>query len=155
MGSPPFFTLLSLCFLKQEWDFPHKSLYLMFGWSQHTVYTHTSIIVEIERRMTCLANRSCFGLPGFWLNEKSSLHLKKKPSCYGINHIMFLPLCPIFCLSLSFIQLFPETGPRQGGTRVTILGENLGLQFRDIQMGVRVGKVPCMPVEEEYISAER
>lgn len=68
---------------------------------------------------------------------------------------MFLPLCPIFCLSLSFIQLFPETGPRQGGTRVTILGENLGLQFRDIQMGVRVGKVPCMPVEEEYISAER
>lgn len=59
------------------------------------------------------------------------------------------------CLSLSFIQLFPETGPRQGGTRVTILGENLGLQFRDIQMGVRVGKVPCIPVEEEYVSAER
>ncbi|CAF91238.1 unnamed protein product, partial [Tetraodon nigroviridis] len=52
-------------------------------------------------------------------------------------------------------QLFPETGPRQGGTRVTILGENLGLQFRDIQMGVRVGKIPCMPVEEEYVSAER
>ena len=58
-------------------------------------------------------------------------------------------------LHLLLIQLFPETGPRQGGTRVTILGENLGLQFRDIQMGVRLGKVPCVPVEEEYVSAER
>lgn len=54
-----------------------------------------------------------------------------------------------------YVQLFPETGPRQGGTRVTILGENLGLQFRDIQMGVRLGKVPCVPIEEEYVSAER
>ncbi|TWW56340.1 Plexin-A1 Semaphorin receptor NOV [Takifugu flavidus] len=69
------------------------------------------------------------------------------------NHIIILPLCLVF--SLSFTQLFPETGPRQGGTRVTILGENLGLQFRDIQMGVRVGKVPCLPVEEEYVSAEK
>lgn len=56
---------------------------------------------------------------------------------------------------LLLVQLFPETGPRQGGTRVTILGENLGLQFRDIQMGVRLGKVPCVPIEEEYVSAER
>ncbi|XP_045076533.1 plexin-A1-like, partial [Coregonus clupeaformis] len=51
--------------------------------------------------------------------------------------------------------LFPETGPRQGGTMLTITGENLGLQFRDIQTGVRLGKVPCIPFEEEYISAER
>uniref|UniRef100_A0A672N3R0 Plexin-A1 n=1 Tax=Sinocyclocheilus grahami TaxID=75366 RepID=A0A672N3R0_SINGR len=47
------------------------------------------------------------------------------------------------------------TGPRQGGTRLTITGENLGLQFRDIMTGVRLGKVPCVPIEEEYISAER
>lgn len=53
------------------------------------------------------------------------------------------------------VQLFPETGPRQGGTRVTIWGENLGLQFRDIQTGVKLGKVPCVPVEDEYVSAER
>lgn len=61
----------------------------------------------------------------------------------------FLPPC-VFVL-----QLFPETGPRQGGTRLTITGENLGLQFRDIQTGVRLGKVPCIPIEEEYISSER
>ncbi|TMS16150.1 Plexin-A1 [Larimichthys crocea] len=59
------------------------------------------------------------------------------------------------CTHPKITKLFPETGPRQGGTRVTILGENLGLQFRDIQMGVRLGKVPCVPIEDEYVSAER
>lgn len=52
-------------------------------------------------------------------------------------------------------QLFPETGPRQGGTMLTIMGENLGLQFKDIQSGVRIGKVACNPQEEQYISAEQ
>ncbi|XP_040009757.1 plexin-A1-like isoform X1 [Xiphias gladius] len=59
------------------------------------------------------------------------------------------------CTHPKITKLFPETGPRQGGTRVTILGENLGLQFRDIQMGVWLDKVPCVPIEEEYVSAER
>ncbi|CAB1354195.1 unnamed protein product [Coregonus sp. 'balchen'] len=38
---------------------------------------------------------------------------------------------------------------------LTITGENLGLQFKDIQTGVRIGKVACTPVEAEYISAEQ
>uniref|UniRef100_A0A672N1C3 Plexin A1 n=1 Tax=Sinocyclocheilus grahami TaxID=75366 RepID=A0A672N1C3_SINGR len=59
------------------------------------------------------------------------------------------------CTHPKINKLFPETGPRQGGTRLTITGENLGLQFRDIMTGVRLGKVPCVPIEEEYISAER
>ncbi|XP_051962404.1 plexin-A1-like [Xyrauchen texanus] len=59
------------------------------------------------------------------------------------------------CAHPKITKLFPETGPRQGGTRLTITGENLGLQFRDIQTGVRLGKVPCIPIEEEYVSAER
>ncbi|KAI7794358.1 putative plexin-A1-like [Triplophysa rosa] len=59
------------------------------------------------------------------------------------------------CAHPKIIKLLPETGPRQGGTRLTITGENLGLQFRDIQTGVRLGKVPCLPIEEEYVSAER
>nr|XP_006631156.1 PREDICTED: plexin-A1 [Lepisosteus oculatus] len=59
------------------------------------------------------------------------------------------------CTHPKITKLLPETGPRQGGTRLTIIGENLGLQFRDIQSGVRVGKVICHPIEEEYISAEQ
>lgn len=38
---------------------------------------------------------------------------------------------------------------------LTITGENLGLQFKDIQNGVRIGKVTCIPQEDEYISAEQ
>ncbi|RLV99569.1 hypothetical protein DV515_00009749, partial [Chloebia gouldiae] len=53
------------------------------------------------------------------------------------------------------LLLFPETGPRQGGTRLTITGENLGLKFEDVRWGVRVGKVVCIPIESEYISAEQ
>ncbi|KAK2888766.1 hypothetical protein Q8A67_014141 [Cirrhinus molitorella] len=59
------------------------------------------------------------------------------------------------CTHPRITKLFPETGPRQGGTRLTISGENLGLQFKDIQNGVRIGKVACQPIEEDYISAEQ
>lgn len=38
---------------------------------------------------------------------------------------------------------------------LTITGENLGLQFKDIQNGVRIGKVTCNPQEDQYISAEQ
>ncbi|XP_064162171.1 plexin-A1-like isoform X1 [Anguilla rostrata] len=59
------------------------------------------------------------------------------------------------CAHPKITKLFPETGPRQGGTRLTISGENLGLQFSDIQARVRLGKVFCHPIEDEYISAEQ
>ncbi|XP_013919783.1 PREDICTED: plexin-A1-like [Thamnophis sirtalis] len=59
------------------------------------------------------------------------------------------------CADPKILKLFPETGPRQGGTRLTIIGENLGLKFDDVRMGVRVGKVICIPIESEYISAEQ
>ncbi|XP_067400396.1 plexin-A1 isoform X1 [Emydura macquarii macquarii] len=59
------------------------------------------------------------------------------------------------CTDPKIIKLSPETGPRQGGTRLTITGENLGLKFEDVRLGVRVGKVMCIPIESEYISAEQ
>uniref|UniRef100_A0A8C8ZXI0 Plexin-A1 n=1 Tax=Prolemur simus TaxID=1328070 RepID=A0A8C8ZXI0_PROSS len=59
------------------------------------------------------------------------------------------------CADPKILRLSPETGPRQGGTRLTITGENLGLRFEDVRLGVRVGKVLCSPLESEYISAEQ
>lgn len=51
-------------------------------------------------------------------------------------------------------QISPLTGPREGGTRVTIEGENLGLQVKEIAY-VQVAGVRCSSVPSQYVSAER
>lgn len=50
-------------------------------------------------------------------------------------------------------QIHPLTGPREGGTKVTITGANLGLYFREVW--VQVAGVQCLSVPSQYISAER
>lgn len=52
-------------------------------------------------------------------------------------------------------QITPLRGPREGGTLVTIRGENLGLDFHEIQGNVKVAEVGCTPVLEGYIPAEQ
>ncbi|XP_062855302.1 plexin A3 [Trichomycterus rosablanca] len=58
------------------------------------------------------------------------------------------------CSHPRITKIQPLTGPKEGGTRVTIEGENLGLQVREITY-VRVASVRCNPIAQEYISAER
>lgn len=53
------------------------------------------------------------------------------------------------------VQITPLRGPREGGTLVTIRGENLGLDFHEIQGNVKVADVECTPVPEGYIPAEQ
>ncbi|ELW47767.1 Plexin-A2 [Tupaia chinensis] len=47
------------------------------------------------------------------------------------------------------------SGPPEGGTRVTIHGVNLGLDFSEIAHHVQVAGVPCTPLPGEYIIAEQ
>lgn len=61
-----------------------------------------------------------------------------------------LPNC-----NASSLQIIPVTGPREGGTKVTIRGENLGLEFRDIASHVKVAGVECSPLVDGYIPAEQ
>ncbi|XP_034513148.1 plexin-A1 [Ailuropoda melanoleuca] len=108
------------------------------------------------------------------LRESCGLCLKADPRfecgwCVAERRCSLRPHCPADspaawmharhgssrCTDPKILKLFPETGPRQGGTRLTITGENLGLRFEDVRLGVRVGKVLCSPVESEYISAEQ
>ena len=44
-------------------------------------------------------------------------------------------------------------GPKEGGTWITIVGENLGLTSREV--GLRVAGVRCNSIPAKYISAER
>uniref|UniRef100_A0A8C5SUY5 Plexin A3 n=1 Tax=Laticauda laticaudata TaxID=8630 RepID=A0A8C5SUY5_LATLA len=57
------------------------------------------------------------------------------------------------CTHPRITQVLPLTGPKEGGTRVTVWGENLGLHFYEV--GVRVAGVRCSSLPAEYISAER
>ncbi|MEQ2222383.1 Plexin A3, partial [Ilyodon furcidens] len=58
------------------------------------------------------------------------------------------------CSHPRITKIDPLTGPREGGTRVTIEGENLGLQVKEISH-IQVAGVRCNPVPLLYISAER
>nr|XP_058906493.1 plexin-A3 isoform X3 [Kogia breviceps] len=57
------------------------------------------------------------------------------------------------CSHPRIAQIHPLVGPKEGGTRVTIVGENLGLTSRDV--GLRVAGVRCNSIPAEYVSAER
>ncbi|KAM6151718.1 plexin-A3 isoform 2-T2 [Rhynchocyon petersi] len=57
------------------------------------------------------------------------------------------------CSHPHITQVHPLMGPKEGGTRVTIMGENLGLTSKEL--GLRVAGVRCNAIPEEYISAER
>uniref|UniRef100_G1KNN3 Plexin A4 n=1 Tax=Anolis carolinensis TaxID=28377 RepID=G1KNN3_ANOCA len=59
------------------------------------------------------------------------------------------------CTNPRITEITPNRGPREGGTRVTIRGENLGLEFRDIAFRVRVAGVECEPLVDGYIPAEQ
>ncbi|XP_035872722.1 plexin-A3 isoform X2 [Phyllostomus discolor] len=57
------------------------------------------------------------------------------------------------CSHPRIAQIHPLMGPKEGGTQVTIVGENLGLTYREV--GLRVAGVRCNSIPAEYISAER
>lgn len=62
---------------------------------------------------------------------------------------------PVASPELLSQQITPLRGPREGGTLVTIRGENLGLEFREIQGNVKVAEVECTPIRDGYIPAEQ
>uniref|UniRef100_A0A673J7F5 Plexin-A4-like n=1 Tax=Sinocyclocheilus rhinocerous TaxID=307959 RepID=A0A673J7F5_9TELE len=59
------------------------------------------------------------------------------------------------CTHPRITKITPLRGPREGGTLVTIRGENLGLEFSEIKDHVKVADVECTPVPEGYIPAEQ
>jgi len=53
-----------------------------------------------------------------------------------------------------FVKVSPQTGPVEGGTIVTILGQNLGSVFTEIE-SVLIGTVDCNLVSTGYLPSER
>ncbi|XP_069499546.1 plexin-D1 [Ambystoma mexicanum] len=60
-------------------------------------------------------------------------------------------LTAITCPSPEIKKIDPLNGPLEGGTLLTIRGNNLGQRFADIEDAVRVGSVKCTPLPEQYL----
>uniref|UniRef100_A0AAA9SY45 Plexin-A2 n=1 Tax=Bos taurus TaxID=9913 RepID=A0AAA9SY45_BOVIN len=56
---------------------------------------------------------------------------------------------------INISEILTVSGPPEGGTRVTIHGVNLGLDFSEIAHHVQVAGVPCTPLPGDYIVAEQ
>uniref|UniRef100_A0A8C3NT78 Plexin A4 n=2 Tax=Passeriformes TaxID=9126 RepID=A0A8C3NT78_9PASS len=107
------------------------------------------------------------------MRDSCGLCLKADPDfecgwCQGQNQCTLRQHCPAQdsqwlelsstkgkCTNPKITDINPVTGPREGGTKVTIRGENLGLEFRDIASYVKVAGVECKPLVEGYIPAEQ
>jgi len=59
------------------------------------------------------------------------------------------------CPNISITKFYPEYGPWEGGTNITIHGINLGKNFADISRGVTVAGMACDPYEELYIRTSK
>ncbi|XP_010214013.1 PREDICTED: plexin-A2-like [Tinamus guttatus] len=59
------------------------------------------------------------------------------------------------CSNPRITEILTVSGPPEGGTRVTIRGVNLGLDFSEIAHNVQVAGVPCAPLPERYVVAEQ
>ncbi|XP_061423083.1 plexin-A2-like [Lethenteron reissneri] len=62
---------------------------------------------------------------------------------------------PTRCPNPRISQFYPSSGPREGGTRLTIRGENLGLAFGEVSAGVTVAGTPCHALPEGYVPSEQ
>ncbi|KAG7472671.1 hypothetical protein MATL_G00111400 [Megalops atlanticus] len=75
------------------------------------------------------------------------------PSC------MYTRSCPTSpeatCPPPQITQIQPLTGPLEGGVLLTISGSNLGQRFQDIEGGVEVAGVSCLPRLEAYLISTR
>lgn len=52
-------------------------------------------------------------------------------------------------------EVWPLTGPLEGGIVLTILGSNLGQRYEDIENGVTVSGVTCKPLRNAYLISTR
>uniref|UniRef100_A0A8C7DJ74 Plexin B3 n=1 Tax=Oncorhynchus kisutch TaxID=8019 RepID=A0A8C7DJ74_ONCKI len=59
------------------------------------------------------------------------------------------------CPPPHIIQIQPVSGPVEGGVLVTIHGSNLGMHYQDIQGGVTVAGVSCLPQPHGYLISTR
>uniref|UniRef100_A0A0K0FCK3 Plexin-A4 (inferred by orthology to a human protein) n=1 Tax=Strongyloides venezuelensis TaxID=75913 RepID=A0A0K0FCK3_STRVS len=55
------------------------------------------------------------------------------------------------CANPKIINFYPKKGPLNGGTELTIIGNNLGRQVSDVDNNVFIGNVRCSVITSKYV----
>ncbi|KAM9344359.1 plexin-B3 [Pholidichthys leucotaenia] len=70
------------------------------------------------------------------------------PSCVYNQSCSSVPMDT--CPPPQITEVEPVSGPLEGGVLVTIRGSNLGMSYRDVQDGVTVAGIQCLPQPQGY-----
>uniref|UniRef100_A0A8C6JL96 Plexin-A2 n=1 Tax=Melopsittacus undulatus TaxID=13146 RepID=A0A8C6JL96_MELUD len=111
----------------------------------------------------CAAQRESCGLclkadPKFecgWCSGEAKCTLRPHCSASSAQPWLDWSSRNVKCSNPRITEILTVSGPPEGGTRVTIRGVNLGLDFSEIARGVQVAGVQCTPLPEHYIVAEQ
>ncbi|XP_030329200.1 plexin-A2 [Strigops habroptila] len=111
----------------------------------------------------CAAQRESCGLclkadPKFecgWCSGEAKCTLRPHCSAPSAQPWLDWSSRNVKCSNPRITEILTVSGPPEGGTRVTIRGVNLGLDFSEIARGVQVAGVQCTPLPEHYVVAEQ
>ncbi|KAF1522972.1 Plexin-A2, partial [Eudyptula albosignata] len=111
----------------------------------------------------CAAQRESCGLclkadPKFecgWCSGEAKCTLRPHCSAPSAQPWLDWSSRNVKCSNPRITEILTVSGPPEGGTRVTIRGVNLGLDFSEIAHGVQVAGVQCTPLPEQYVIAEQ
>ncbi|NXN33571.1 PLXA2 protein, partial [Nycticryphes semicollaris] len=111
----------------------------------------------------CAAQRESCGLclkahPKFecgWCSGEAKCTLRPHCSASPLQPWLDWSSRNVKCSNPRITEILTVSGPPEGGTRVTIRGVNLGLDFSEIAHGVQVAGVQCTPLPEHYVVAEQ
>ncbi|KAM6041197.1 plexin-A2 isoform 2-T2 [Theristicus caerulescens] len=111
----------------------------------------------------CAAQRESCGLclkadPKFecgWCSGEAKCTLRPHCSAPSAQPWLDWSSRNVKCSNPRITEILTVSGPPEGGTRVTIRGVNLGLDFSEIAHGVQVAGVQCKPLPEQYVVAEQ
>ncbi|NXD27485.1 PLXA2 protein, partial [Spelaeornis formosus] len=111
----------------------------------------------------CAAQRESCGLclkaePKFecgWCSGEARCTLRPHCSSPGQQPWLDWSSHNVKCSNPRITEILTVSGPPEGGTRVTIRGVNLGLDFSEIAQGVQVAGVQCTPLPQHYVVAEQ
>ena len=97
---------------------------------------------------SCLRANLGTGFDCGWCRGSSDDMCRVSENCHSPGQFA---TTPSGCPNATITSVLPTSGPREGGTTVTITGTDLGVTYEDIVNNVMISSSPCITQEDGYI----